>query len=39
MSKFLAFIASFFLGVFFMANGYLVIGLIFICLAILIPAA
>ena len=39
MSKFLAFIASFFIGVYFLAQGYLIIGLVFVCLAILIPAA
>lgn len=38
-SKLIAFIISFCLGLYFLNTGALIIGLVFISLAILIPAA
>lgn len=38
-AKFAAFIVALFLGAYLILTGSLVIGLIFICLAILIPAS
>lgn len=38
-SKLIAFLIAFALGLYFLGNGSLVIGLIFICLAVLIPAS
>lgn len=37
--KFAAFLVSLALGLYFLADGSLILGLVFICLAILIPAA
>lgn len=38
-SKSVAFLVSLILGLYLIFSGWLIIGLVFICLAILIPAA
>jgi hypothetical protein len=37
--KLIAFIVAFGIGLYFLSTGSLILGLIFVCLAILIPAA
>lgn len=39
MTKFISFIVALFLGMYFLHDGWFIIGLIFVCLAILIPVA